>query len=329
VYTLWHAEIRHWITAILVFGLTVCAWFLPMLIASGGGDLYFTALNDLWTRTLPANTVPAMIDKGSLLGGVMVAVIHLLLICLFYLITFSALAPIIFMRGLSLGDWADQKQFVLIWIVPGLLFFTFMYLSVTNMGYMAAIFPPLFLIIGAKTAKWYQQAKSGWKKKTGFVAFVLLMNSVVFLYVPFYMGYQDTKKYENDILLARDALNQATEPYVENTLVVAVDAYRRGFREAGYYSPEYFVVQYPEMALLADIKVFAMHDRKTIILDKIPMEKYPRFVIFPTRHDEHIQEVLWAMFPEGSVSKKSKNGYTFIEGPSSELKYLFPQTAAQ
>jgi hypothetical protein len=194
------------------------------------------------------------------------------------------------------------------------------------MGYMTVIFPPLFAIIGAKTAKWYEQIDGG-KQKAAFVTFLCMVNTMVFIYAPLYIGYQDTNNYENDILLAQEALDKAIDP--ENTLVVAFDAHRYGFREAGYYSPDHLVVQYPEMAFSSGIKVFAMHDRKTVILDKIPMEKYSRFVIFPTPQHEHVQEELWDMFPEGSVSKISKNGYTFIEGPSSELKYLFPQTAAE
>lgn len=326
LYAMRNIGIKHFLRAVLVFTVTVVAWFLPMLIASGGGELYFTALNDLWVRTASTNNVPAVIANEGLLRGVLIAITHFLLVLFFYGIGFAAAAPLILMRGLPLGEWAGQKRFTLIWIVPGILFFTFIFITFSNMGYMSVIFPPLFAIIGAKLSKWHEQIGEEWRYKMGLVAFIATVNTMVFLYVPSYMGYQDRKNYENDISLTREALNESIDP--ANTLVVAMDVYRYGFREAGYYSPDYFVVQHPEMPLASGIKVYAMHNRKTVIMDKIPTDKYSRFVIFPTPRHEYIQEEIWNMFPKGSVSRISKNGYTFIEGPSSSLNYLFPQTVA-
>ena len=327
LYAVRNVGIKHSLIAVLVFTATVVVWFVPMLIASGGGELYFTALNDLWVRTASTSNVPAVVKSEGLLRGMVTAFTHSLLVLFFYGVGFAAAAPLILMRGLPLGSWDSQKRFALIWIIPGVLFFSFIFITFSNMGYMSVIFPPLFAIIGAKVAKWYEQIGERWQYKTGFVAFIAIVNTMVFLYVPSYMGYQDRKNYENNILLTQEALNKSIDP--ASTLVVALDVYRYGFREAGYYSPEYLVVQHPEMPLSSSIKVYAMHNRKTVILDKIPMEKYSRFVVFPTPRHENVQEELWSMFPEGSVSKVSKNGYTFIEGPSSELKYLFPKTAAQ
>lgn len=327
LYAVRNIGIKHFFMAVLVFTATVVAWFVPMLIASGGSDVYFTALNDLWSRVPSAGTVSATVAEAGLSTGVMLAVVHLAMMAFFFLVSFTAAAPFILMRGLSLGSWAAQKRYVLIWTVPGVLFFTFMYMSASNMGYMAVIFPPLFSIIGAKAAKWYEQIGRGLQFKMGFVAYFMLVNTIVYLYVPYYMGYHYTKDYENDLLLTREILTQTIDP--ANTLVVALDAYGHGFREAGYYCPDYLVVQHPEMAFSSGIKVFAMHDRKTVLLDKIPMDRYSSFVIFPAFPYENVQEYIWKMFPEGSVSTISKNGYTFIEGSSSELKYLFPQTAAQ
>jgi hypothetical protein len=327
LYALRHLEVKHWLSAILVFSVTVCAWFFPMLIASGGSDVYFTALNDLWSRVPSTGTVPAMVEKAGLFSGVLLALVHLSMMAIFFLVSFSAATPIILMRGLSLGSWAAQKRFALIWVLPGILFYTFMFLTFSNMGYMAAIFPPLYAIIGAKLARWHEQVQGRFQFKIGFVAFLILTNIIVFLYVPSYMGYQNTKEYENDIVLTREILTQTVDP--ANTLVVATDSFRHGFREIGYYSPTHLVVQYPEVELSSGTRVFSMHARKTTLLSKLPIEKYTKFVIFVTPAHEDIQEEFSEMFPEGSVSRVSINGYTFIEGPSSELKYLFPQMIAQ
>lgn len=327
LYSLWGLEIKYWLMAIMAFAVTFCAWFFPMLIAGGGSDVYFTALNDLWSRIPSVGTVPAMMEKAGFLSGIVLALVHLSMIAFFFLVSFSAAVPIILMRGVSLGSWTVQKRFTLIWVLPGMLFFTFMFLTVSNMGYMAAIFPPLFAIFGAKAAKCYEEIGRGWKQKTAFAGFIVVVNTIIFIYAPLYTGYQYTKNYENELLLTRGILTQAVDP--ANTMVVAMDAYRYGFREAGYYSPSHLVVQYPEMVFSSGVKVFSMQGRKTVILDKIPMGKYSRFIIFPMPHNEHVQEELWGMFPAGSVSKISKNGYTFIEGPRSELRYLFPHAAAQ
>lgn len=327
LYSLCKLEIKYWVTAVIVFGVTVFAWFIPMLLASGGSDAYFTALNDLWSRVASPRTVFAFAEKEGLWNGVLLAFLRLFMVASFFVISFTATAPFILMRGLSLGSWDNQKLFTLFWMIPGILFFTFMYLSPANMGYMAVIFPPLFAIIGAKAAKWYEQIEGRWHFKAGFVTFLMLVNTIVFIYVPFYMGYQKTKNYENDIALTSEALRKSVNP--DNTLIIALDVVKYGFRQAGYYSPTHLVVQYPEMRLSSGIKVFAMRGRKTVLLDKLPTEKYSRFVIFPTPRHKQAQDKISAMFPEGSISTISKNGYSFLEGRSSELKYLFPETAAQ
>jgi hypothetical protein len=155
---------------------------------------------------------------------------------------------------------------------------------------------------------------------------------MVFLYVPSYMGYQYTKNYEtNELPAITQILSQVADP--ANTLVVSMDAYRYGFREAGYYSPEYLVVQHPEMELFSDTKVYAMQGRKTVIMDKIPIEKYSGFVTYPVPENSYtykrIHEDMTRVFPDGAVSTLSINGYTLIQGPVSELDFLFPETAGE
>jgi hypothetical protein len=154
---------------------------------------------------------------------------------------------------------------------------------------------------------------------------------MIFIYVPSYVGYHNTKNYENDISQTKEVLKKMIDP--ANTLVVGMDAYRYGFREAGYYSPEYFVVLHPETTLFSDVSVYAMHNRKTVILDKIPKETYPRFVTYPIPEYKEtykkFYEDMIKVFPEGTVSMVSINGYIIIKGPSSELKYLFPKTGSE
>jgi hypothetical protein len=193
------------------------------------------------------------------------------------------------------------------------------------MGYMAVILPVLFVIIGSKLAKWYAQLRQGWQYKASFVAFFSVVNTCVFLYIPSYMGYQNIKNYEENIKTTKKLLNKSIDP--DNTLVIAMDAFRYGFREIGYYSPEYYVVQYPEMKFSDKNKVFAMRDRKTLLLSKLPLDKYSNFVMYTMPRDRSIQEELWKRFPEGRISKGEVDGITFLEGPSSELKFLFPKTS--
>jgi hypothetical protein len=313
--------------AAVTLGVTICAWFVPMLIESGGSDLYFAALNDLWSRVPSTGTVPAMIAKTGIAAGAMLGIVHLVMMAFFFLVCFTVASPTLLMKSLPLESWSSQKRFSFIWIIPAVLFFALMYMTYSNMGYMSVVFPPLFVVIGAKVAKWYEQINKGWEKKTALVTFLVVVNTMVFLYMPSYMGYLDTKNYENDILLRKAALNKIIDP--ENTLVVGMDAYRYGFREAGYYSPEYFVVQYPEMEFATGKKVFAMRNRKTILLEKIPVNNYPDFVILPIPEGKgggDYNEKIFSMFPEGNVSKKMIDGRIFIHGHSRELKHIFPNT---
>ena len=55
----------------------------------------------------------------------------------------------------------DKKVFTWVWIGPGLLFFTFVFLQFVNSGYLLILAPPVFAWLGAWGDDWYAKA-SGW-----------------------------------------------------------------------------------------------------------------------------------------------------------------------
>jgi hypothetical protein len=91
-----------------------------------------------------------------------------------------------------------------------------------------------------------------------------------------------------------------------DTVIVGMDAHWFGFRHAGYYLPEYLVLQCPEMKFAAGIQVFVMRSRDTQFLQTLLISQYKRFVLFPFPSDspsdqEYIKKLL-DRFPQGALT---------------------------
>ncbi len=103
-----------------MLGVTVATWFFPMVIASGGFHAYWSALVSLW-RIAPAkqtvfNSNPA------------VSLARLISIAGIYLLCFGCAALAAFRRGSAIAR--RTKVFIWMWVAPGLLFFTLVFLLV-------------------------------------------------------------------------------------------------------------------------------------------------------------------------------------------------------
>jgi hypothetical protein len=298
--------------------LTLLAWFIPM-IRIGGGRTYLSSLVSLWLAVPSRGTVFNSSVWNSLARAATILGI--------YFLCFGCAAILPF-RARSGDSSIDRPKtiFTLVWIGPGLLFFTFIYLKFVNSGYLLALAPPVCAWMGLWAATWY--ANSHWSRalKLAAVAGCAAANSMVFVCAPVYCSYREVRRFEAELRSIIEVLPQIASP--RETLIVGFDSHFLGYRHAGYYLPDYLTVQFPEVQLASGTRVFAMQDRDTRLLSGIPASPVREFVLFPlplgaSEYSDYMALVR-KRFPAGKLRRVTRGGHEFVIGPVAELGALFP-----
>jgi hypothetical protein len=308
--------------ALFVFSITITVWFLPMLWVSGGEKVYFTAVSDLVQRVSPTVVAPT-----ELLIWFKTITLHTFLLLMFYSLCFVTAAPLIFIRKLPVQFKSGLSPFLLVWLAPGLLFFIFYYFNPNNLGHLLFLAVPLFPILGAKAVAWYGQVKSSRLQKITIISMFAVINVAIFVFSPTYTSYYSIYRFEHELASIQKEIRQIVDP--NDTAIVAMDAHWYGFRHAGYYLPEYLVMQYPEMQFSCGIQDFVMRDRNTNLLKVLPIRQYKNFVFFPypSNVDQSYIKDLMDQFPKGLLFKESIGEHVYIRGRMADLDILFPSTA--
>ncbi|HYM12888.1 MAG TPA: DUF2723 domain-containing protein [Bryobacterales bacterium] len=299
--------------------LSVLAWFVPMLAASGGATVYFGALYRLW-RMVPAK-------RTVVNSSIAMSVARFCYIAGGYGICFGAASCLPCLASPAAASDRDKKVFTWVWILPGLLFFTFVFFVFVNSGYLLVLSPPVFAWLGWRAAVWYGGAPMR-RGKMFLVGAFAAINTAFFLLAPLYCSYRSVRNFERELTRGLSSVRSLGGP--SDTLIVGVDAHFLGYRHAGYYLPDYLTVQYPELQFPAGERVFAMERRETVLLGKLPPGRFNSFVIFPLPPGEEYQEYLQKLsdrFPPGELRAAVAEGRKFLI-PAAQLRALFPTVAA-
>lgn len=322
LFSLHHAS-RRKVAGILVFLVTLAAWFLPMVAISGGFGAYFGALVSL-VRIVPANTTVFNSSPAN-------SIARAFTIFFIYLLAFGAAAVAPFAARYQDRPYdPGKKTFTLIWIGPALGFFTFIFLQFVNSGYLLLLMAPSCVWLGNWAAQWYQHAGLRKPAKLALIGVFAAVNILIFLDSPFYCSYRSVRGFDATMEAVRTALPQVASP--QGTLIIGFDSHFLGYRHAGYYLPDYFTVEYPEVRLQEGVRVFSMHGRDTRLLAALPTSQFSRFVLFPlpggsASYREYLQTVRKKL-PAAGLQTIHLAGFDFVTGPISDLPLLFPKTVA-
>ena len=140
----------------------------------------------------------------------------------------------------------EQPQaFTWMWIAPALLFFTFVFLRFVNSGYLLVIFPPVCCWLGKWASDWYRGLPFRTPVKAALLVIAAAINIAIFLEAPLYCSYREVRSFEADLQAVGRALPKVGD--AGQTLIVGFDSHFLGFRHAGYYFPDYTIVEYPEV----------------------------------------------------------------------------------
>jgi hypothetical protein len=319
LYSLRHAAVKKILLGVTALGLTLVAWFLPMIWASGGFDAYFGALVSLWRLVPSRDTVFNSSPATSIARACVIVFIG-------FLCFGAALPALVGTRYKSAPADPAKKRFTAVWMMPALCFFTFIFLKFVNSGYLLLLAPPACIWLGSWAAEWYEHCM--WRRplKQAAMGISVAINVLIFLAFPAYCSYRSVRQFEAQLDGIRTALPQLGAP--NDLLIVSFDSHFLGYRHAGYYLPGYLTLQYPEVKLSEGTRIFAMRGRDTRLLAGLPTGSYKRFVVFPLPGtDGEYQQYLKTfkkLLPAQDLANVDVGGQQFVTGPISDLPLLFP-----
>ncbi|HUY82428.1 MAG TPA: glycosyltransferase family 39 protein [Acidobacteriaceae bacterium] len=322
LYSLRRLDLKQILLGLLAVLLAVLAWFVPMILASGGLNAYFGALFALW------HMVPG--KKTAFNSSPAYTIARAFTILFIYTLTFGAasFAPLAEKLRTTPID-REKVRFTLVWITPALCFFTFIFLVFINSGYLLLLAVPACLWLGLWASGWYTNARLGKSLKLAVIVACAAANTAIFLFAPLYCSYRSVRQLQSELKNIQTTLPSFGAP--SNTLIVSFDSHFLGFRHAGYYLPQYHVLEYPEVNMGHGMVAFTMYDRDTHLVTRIP-GPYTRFVLYPLpaqgkQFKQYLAKIL-AKIPPGDLKITGRNGHTYVTGPIKDLRSLFPVLAA-
>lgn len=306
---------------------TLAAWFFPMLWIAGARP-YLSSLLSLWL-TVPSRTTVFNSSAANTVAraGLIVAIYFLCFGC-------AALLPLWKPRASSPSgpDHSNRRKivFTLVWIVPGLLVFAFVYLKFVNSGYLLVLTPPVFAWMGARAFLWYSNLRCPRALKISLAAACAAANAAIFIWAPLYCSFGAVRRFEAQRNTIVETLPQIASP--RDTMIVGFDSHFLGYRHAGYYLPHYLTVEFPAVSLAAGTRIFAMRHRDTRLLRTLDLGPIEKFVIFPAppgdkEFSAYMEDVL-KRFPPGTLRVITRGGYRYALGPVAALPFLFPDSTA-
>jgi hypothetical protein len=368
LFSLWGISWKRIGATIAVALVAVLAWFVPMVQASGGFHRYLLALSALWRTEGGHHTVfnssPFMSIARILvivfIGAMCFGPAILLFVRALYrkqsagvrqplvgqtlglrrprrppaaspLPTTAALEIGAESRpsGRGLAAQRDRKLFTWIWIAPGLLFFSFVFLPLVNSGYLLVVLTPVFLWLGLWASEWYAGLWLAKLLKWAAIGVLAAIDILIFLGAPMYCSYRSVRQFEANLRSIQQAVPGLASP--EHTLIVGFDSHFLGYRHAGYYLPQYETVEYPKMPTAGGPRIMMMRNRDTHLLEKLDATRFTNFLLFPLPSDEKAYAAytakVKAKFPQSDLRTVHAGNHDFIMGPISDVRFLFPDAA--
>jgi hypothetical protein len=289
------------------------------MIRISGEKAYISSLLSLWLIVPSRGTVfNSSVANSVARAGFIVGIYFLFFGCAVFLPA----------RALSRNTCRDQliTIFTRVWVAPGLLFFTFIYLKFVNSGYLLILAPPVCAWMGLWASVWYANLRLNRALKMLTLTGCAAINTMIFIWAPVYCSYGDVLRFEKQL---RNIIGEVPQiaPAGE-TMIVGFDSHFLGYRHAGYYLPGYLTVQFPEVQLMPGKRIFSMENGDTHIVNLLDISSIRNFIIFPlpsgdSEYSDYMATVR-KRFPPGELRTIVRNGSEFAIAPVADLRFLFP-----
>ncbi len=308
---------------LVVLAATLAAWFGPMIWMSGGIARYLGALISLWRLVPGRDTVFNSSPGTSIARAATVAFI--------FVMTFG-LAGVASIRLLRAGYVPDERKrwFTVVWVLPALCFYTFIFLKFMNSGYLLILIAPGCLWLGSSAADWFRSSMWPRHLRIAVVALCAIGNTYLYTASPFYCSYRSVRRFESELAEITQEIPRIGQP--GDTLIVGFDSHFLGYRHAGYYLPGYDTVEFPGVVIGEGYRIFAMRDGQTTLSGGLPPGNWRQFVFFPLpagdgKYADYLAGVEKKV-PTGGLRTVHIARFDYVTGPISDLQVMFPAAGA-
>jgi len=312
-----------------VLALCSVAWFAPMAAESGGPIAYFQGLYDLWTAVAGQRTS----FTSTEVGGVWLALARSVAIIGIFALTFGffSFSPLA-LAATRKRDKAgaernvERSLFYLVWLVPGLLFFTFIYLNFVNSGYLLVLTPLLFAWVGHKVSA---GSPLGWPQARP-IQFLSLaaLNTWIFLYAPMYCSRRSVLEFEREWSRTAAFVRATYDP--KTTVLIGLDAHFHGFRHASYYLPEYRIYAYPATRVAGQVRLLTAQNKDSrMVAPPQSLQLFEQVVFLPMPRDEEYEGHFEKIVESASgIRETLTDDRIGAIGPISSFKSIYPTAYA-
>jgi Protein of unknown function (DUF2723) len=240
-------------TSLIVLAVTCLIWFIPMVWMSGGWDVYRGAIRELW-----------MFHTGghSLLGGEGVTFILFPLKLIQYIV--FGLGACLFPFCMAVYSLARSRQlksldsakalFIAFWVLPVMMFYIFVFLSMQNSGYVLIFLPALLILssfsifyVGNNFGERYRR-----KAYMSIISSVIILNTAAFFLLQSPVSYRWIRTHDRNLSMLLADIKTfdpgETAVFVNNLI---------------YYSYRHFMVYLPEYrAYNVDVRTTTTGERR-------------------------------------------------------------------
>jgi hypothetical protein len=149
IFALWKMPFRRVLASVLVFGICCLAWFVPLVILSGGLKSYLQTLNAQYQAVI-VEPLP-FLEQMAIRTGILARFI-------FYSFVLG-LAPLVYFIGRFFDIAAIhgdvRVRFILLWMLPAVCFYVL--ITIWNPGQVILVLPPLILFLSKSLLQFSRQ----------------------------------------------------------------------------------------------------------------------------------------------------------------------------
>lgn len=313
---------RSIVNGLLLFCIVSFAWFLPMVMYTGGLSVYIEAFRELLVYNTGLNSV---FQKG-------LPALKLYSQTIYNFIFFSmgAILPVLLLAIYSM--LRNQKMallnntktcFFALWILPSGLFYLLIFIHPANPGYILILLPPLMIIASAALLNLCSNLRELTKKNLVPALFcvILFINTFMFLFSRYPVTLFEIRNNDRNLSALFNILRQ----FNPQTTVIFISGpiIFRSIRHIMIYLPEYTVYQVHirKGPSGESRKFFGGEHGKTVLVKKIPLPSRIRYFATVSAYDTN---TLPPTPPELSVMKVDQN-FAIISGPINRVSDLIPK----
>jgi hypothetical protein len=240
LFCLSRVPLKKMVPAFIIFGLVSCAWFVPMVIMTGGLERYYDALRTLWVNQ---NAPASVFESGMAYRVKFLAAVGRFT---FYGVGLGLFFVLLHLYSLvRRGGWrcflGEKGLFFILWIMPAILFYIFLHIHPGNPGFGLFYTPALLLLVPVSVSYIVGEAKRLLPRVhvrprpvcLGTLGFLLAAQLCLFLFSPLPTSASEIRNHDQRLSLILENIRKDFSP--ANTIIVSRPYFLYSSWHTAYY----------------------------------------------------------------------------------------------